>query len=97
MIEIVTDDKGELKAVCEYYIVDQQGLLNDNGRLVWIQDVYISPSVRGNGVLKTFTRNIIKKVPQAEAAYFIRGSKYPDKKPKLYYKNQWLKLIGGKL
>lgn len=97
MIELITDANGELKAVCEFYVVDQQGLLNDNGRLVWIQDVYISPSVRGNGILKTFTKNIIKKVPQAEAAYFIRGQKYPDRKPKLYHKRQWLKLLGGEL
>jgi hypothetical protein len=95
MIEILHTDKGEIKAVCEYYIVDEKGNFDSKGEFVWINEVEISPSFRGNGILKTFAKNIMEREPQAKFGYFWRQYKYPNRRPRIYHRVQWLKLIGG--
>ena len=94
MIEILRTDKGEIKAVAEYYIVNEDGSFNRKGEFVWINEVEISPQYRGNGILKTFAKNIMEREPQAKFGYFWRQYKYPDRKPRIYHRFQWLKLIG---
>lgn len=94
MIEILRTDIGEIKAVCEYYIVDQEGNFDRNGEFIWANECEISPKFRGNGILKTFAKNIMLKVPQAKFCYFHRRRKYPNKGIRIYHKYRWLKLIG---
>ena len=95
MIEILRTNDGTIKAVCEYYIVDENGNFNRNGKFAWINEAEIAPQFRGNGILKTFAQIIIDKNPQAEFGYFWRLRKYPERiKPRIYHKVRWLKLLG---
>jgi len=94
VIEILKDNKENIKAVCEWQLVDSNGNFKQNGEFVWISEVEISSQYRNNGILKVFARIIMTKAPQAKFGYFWRQKKYPNRKIKIYHKYQWLKLIG---
>ena len=96
MIEIKTNSDGTLKAVCEWYLVDSRGNYSSHGDYVWVNEVYINPEFRSNGMLKEFVKDIIAKAPTAKYGYFWRQKKYKGRKPRIYSKERWLKLIGGK-
>jgi len=95
MLEIIKGDNGELKAVCEYYIVDADGHFDNFGEFVWVNDVYIDPRYRNNGILKSFAKTIMDRVPHATFGYFWRQGKYPGRKFRMYHKARWIKLLGG--
>jgi len=92
MIEVIRDDKGNLKAVVEYYIVNQDGSMNDKGIYCWINECEISPQYRNNGCIGKFVNIITKKYPQLKAGYYHRLGKYPNRLPKMFTRNQWLRL-----
>ena len=94
MLEILRTDRNEIKAVCEWSLVDINGNFSQKGEFVWVSEVEIAPQYRGNGILKSFARIIMGKCPQAKFGYFWRQSKYPGRKPRIYHKARWLKLIG---
>ncbi len=102
MIEILKDENDNIKAVCEYYIVDIEGHFDKDGEFVWVNEVYINPQYRNSGILQKFFGILINKCPQAKFGYFWRQNKYPDEKfpnrksIRIYTKQQLLKLIGGK-
>ena len=95
MIELLKTDTGEIKAVCEYYIVDEKGNFDRQGEFAWINECEIAPQYRGNGILKSFAKTIMEKYPQLKFGYFHRRKKYPDRGVRLYHKYMWLKLTGG--
>lgn len=94
MLEVIKYDNGEIKGCLEWYLVDNYGYLDDKGRFVWINKVYISPSARNDGCLKKFVQIITSKAPHAEYGYFWRQDKYKDR-IRMYHRNRWLKLLGG--
>ena len=91
MIETLKDDKGEIKAVIEWWIVDNRGQFDPKGNYIFVNEVDISKSSENNGVLKTFIKIITDKIPYAKYCYFQRR-KY-DMRIKMYSRRQWLKLI----
>ena len=93
MLEIIHDENGELKAVCEWYLVDGQGNFDNNGEFVWINECEISPQCRNNGILKDFAKTIMEKCPQAKFGYFWRKIKYPNRGIRIYHQARWLKLL----
>ncbi len=93
MLEVIKDENGNIQAVCEWWLVNADGSFNPNGDIVWISEVEINQIARNNGILKTFIKKITDMVPQAKAGYFWRLRKYPNRKPHLYTREQWLKLI----
>jgi hypothetical protein len=93
MIEILRTEKGEIKAVCEYYLVDGKGNFDNQGEFVWVNECEISPQYRNNGILKYFAKTIIEKNPTAKFGYFHRLKKYPERGIRLYHKVRWLKFI----
>lgn len=95
MLEIIKDTQGNIQAVCEWYLVDENGNFDQKGEFVWINEVEISPQYRNNGILKYFTKTIIEKASTAKFGYFWRQKKYPDRKPRIYHKVRWLKLLKG--
>jgi hypothetical protein len=95
VIEILRTDDGTIKAVCEYYIVDNNGNFAPKGEYAWINECEIAPQFRGNGILKNFAKIIMEKNPQARFGYFWRQRKYPERTPRIYHKSRWLKLING--
>jgi hypothetical protein len=95
MLEILHAYDNNIKAVCEWYQVNVNGEFDRNGEFVWVNQVEVSPYFRNENVLKEFIKIIIDKCPKAKFGYFWRKDKYPNRKPRIYHKAQWLKLIGG--
>ena len=95
MLEILKTDDGTIKAVCEWYLVNEKGGYDTAGDMVWVNEVEISPQYRNNGILKYFAKIIMIKCPQAKFAYFHRRKKYPERGIRVYHKMRWLKLTGG--
>lgn len=93
MLEIIRDDKKNIIACCEWYLVDGKGNLDDKGSHVWVNEIEINPDQRGNGLLKRFVKIITDKAPQSEYGYFQRR-KYKDR-IRMYSKKKWLNLTGG--
>jgi hypothetical protein len=95
MLEIIHGDNGEIKAVCEWYLVNALGEYDPSGDMIWVNECNIAPQYRGNGILKTFAKTIMEKCPQAKFGYFHRQIKYPDRGIRIYHKARWLKLLNG--
>ena len=93
MLEVLKDEKGDILAVCEWWLVNADGTFNIDADIVWIAEVEINPAHRSRGVLKYFIKAVTDKCPNAKAGYFWRLNKYPSRKPHLYTRKQWLKLI----
>ena len=89
MLEVLYDNLGEIKAVCEYYVVDKYGHMDDKGAYIWVNDCVISPKYRNNGCLINFVKIITNRYPQAKYGYFKR-EKY-NNRVHMYSKNQWLR------
>ena len=96
MLEIIRDPQGEIKAVCEYYSVNQHGEWKAPplGDHCWINEVEVSKSERNNGCLKRFVEIITDKNPQFKFGYFWRRNKYPNRSARRYTRKQWRQLIG---
>lgn len=90
MIEILRDEQGNLKAVCEYYVVDKDGHMKDDGEYVWVNEMEVAPQYRNNGCLRKFVSKIVTMYPQAKYGYFSR-EKY-NKRVRMYSKRQWLNI-----
>ena len=95
MLELIKDDQGNIHAVCEYYVVDKDGHMKDDGEYIWISEVEVAPQYRNNGCLRKFVKIICEKYPNAKAGYFHRLKKYPNRRPRIYTRKQWESLTGG--
>jgi hypothetical protein len=98
MIEILHDEQNNIKAVCEYYVVNSNGEFDRNGEFIWINEYEVSSQYRNNGIFKIvkhLAKAVMEKNPQAKFGYFHRIKKYPERGIRLYHKYRWLKLIGG--
>lgn len=97
MLEVITDEQGNLKACIEWLTYNEQGRLDEMGNAVFIGELYINPKDRSNGILKEFMKIIINKCKNTDlkGCFFFRETKYPGRGPRYYSKKQWLKLIGG--
>jgi len=100
MLEVIRDKNGNIKAVIEYYVVDEIGNFSPNGVYVWINEFEISKSHQGNGILnisREFYKRITKAVPKVQFGYYWRRRKYGDNaKIKLLSIRQWTRLLGGR-
>ncbi len=96
MLEVLKTSEGEIKAVCEYYVVSETGAYHPKGLYCWINEFEIAPKYKNNGILditKEFLTRILKKEPQLQFGYFWRQYKYPNRRPHIYSKRQWLKRL----
>ena len=91
MLEVLKDDKGNLRACCEWWLVNSDGSFNERGNYVWIAELEINPSERFKGLIRYFIKVITDKTPWTRYGYFWRKTKYPDRAPKMYSRRQWLK------
>ena len=95
MLEIIRNEQGDIIGVCEWWIVNEKGKMDDHGIYIWIAEIEISPTYRNNGVIKKFIKEITLKVPQAKYGYFWRQRKYPNRKQKTYRRETWLRRTKG--
>ena len=92
MLEIIKDNLGNIKAVCEFYSVNEKGEWDKSGIYCWINEVFVSKSYQNNGCLRKFVEMITSKYPQFQFGYFWRRKKYGNR-IRIYHKFRWLKLI----
>jgi len=92
MLEVLREN-GEIVGVCEYFVVDKQGKIDDNGEYAWIAECEINESKRGQGYLGRFIEAIAYRFPNTKYGYFWRKMKYPQRSPRIYSRRQWLNLV----
>lgn len=89
MLEIIRDEQGNMQAVCEFNRVDKDGKLDKQGRYIYIANMEINPSARGNGMLKKFIKLVSDRIKDFDACYFKREKKY-NGRLRMYTRQQWL-------
>ena len=95
MIETKTTDTGLIYSYVVYDLVNQTGIKDPNGEYIFIDDLWVHPNFRNNGTIKYYIQTITDKFPQARYGYFVRRWKYPNRKAKMFTRDQWLKRLGG--
>lgn len=95
MLEVIRNDNGDMIAVCEWLLLNNQGQLDDTADTMFIGEMEINKQYRGQGILKQVIRNLLIKCPQASKCLFFRKGKYPDRNYSLYTRDKWIKLVGG--
>ena len=67
------DSDGKIIAICEWRLVGQSGYDMENGKYVWVNDLWIHESVRGQNKLYEIIDDIFALVPETtEYCYFQR-------------------------
>lgn len=86
MIEVLRDSGGNIQAVCEWNILDDEGKMNADGRFLLIGELEINKELRGKGLLKKMIRKLRDELGggRIERVGFVRGYKYPSRKPSVY-------------
>ena len=79
MIESFKDVEGRILAYCEWQVVDKNGKIDKYGEYVYVNDIYIAPNYRQNGLIRKFINKIESLVPKANYVYWKR-EKYNNKK-----------------
>jgi len=92
MIATYKDDKGNIQAVAEWWLVNIDGTFNDKGDYVWISELENNKDYRHKGLIKYFIKKICDATPNAKYGYFWRKKKYPNKRQKMYSRKSWLKI-----
>lgn len=95
MIEVLHTDTGDIKAVCEWWMVNEKGEFDPYGYVVWVAELEVSKSFRHNGCISEIIKRITDKVPYARQGYFWRKGKYPDRPQHTYNRRQWLNRVKG--
>lgn len=91
MIECIRDVNGDITAVCEWLLMNEDAKIDDNGRFVYIGEIEINKKHQNNGIIKEFIKRISEKCPKAEKVFFVREYKYPGRKPRIYTREQILR------
>ncbi len=78
MIESFKDVEGRILAYCDWQLVDDKGTIAKNGEYVFINDIYIAPAYRQNGLIRKIINKIEPLVPNAKYVYW-RREKYNDR------------------
>ncbi|TSA28594.1 hypothetical protein D4R71_00380 [bacterium] len=73
-------------AFCEWWAVDQEGKVDENGQYALINEMWIHKDYRGNGVLRRMLHKAAQKHPQIKDMYYQRR-KYNDRQ-KQYSRKQ---------
>ena len=86
MIEVLRDSNENICAVCEWNIIGDDGRICDDGRYLLIGDVEINKDLRGKGLLKKMIFRLRDMLGgrNIERVVFVRGYKYPYRKPSVY-------------
>jgi len=77
---------GKIVAYCEWRLVGPSGYECENGKYVWVNDLWVHPSFRNKYKVNRMIDEIMRIVPQAEYCYFQR--KDVSNKVHLYSRSQ---------
>lgn len=81
-----TDSEGKIIAYCEWKLVGQSGYEMENGKYVWVNDIWIHESIRNRHIVNEIIDEIMTMVPQAEYCYFQR--KAYNEKVRIFTRSQ---------
>ncbi len=90
MIEYLKDPEGRIICYCEYTLTNDRGIQTNGGTYIYIYDLWC---YKRNGSIPKIIKAIYKKTPTAKNVYWERGTKYPERKLRIYKKeqfNRWL-------
>ena len=73
MVEHVTDPEGRVIAYMEWSLVNDKGVLDDNGTYVFVRELWIWSGVKhGIYIIKSFINKIADEFPKATHGYWKR-------------------------
>jgi hypothetical protein len=93
MIEALHDKDGNIIAVIEWVLCDEDKKLNNDGVVMLIGDLEINPAYRGNGVVRKFINILYDKHPFVMFCAWLREYKYPDRKYRLHTREQFKRFL----
>ena len=73
MIVTLENNDGYIYAYAEFEVVDGNTVICDEGKYVYVQNIWIHEDYRGNGVLKDLMVDIFIKSKNAEFVYWNRS------------------------
>lgn len=78
MLTYLKDRDGKIEAFCEWKLVGQSGYEMENGKYLWVNDLWIHESVRNEGRLGMLIEEIFAVVPdETQICYFKRSRHSP--------------------
>jgi hypothetical protein len=73
MIEQAFDENGKCIAVLEWALVDEKGIIDDNGKFIFVENIWIWKGTKeGFKIMKEFIKKIGTMIPTATHAYWSR-------------------------
>ena len=94
MIDCIRDPKGNITAVVEWLLFNEQGKLDENGKTMFIGELEINPEHRGNGVIKHFIRTLYEGNKHVLRVFWWRKTKYPEREHRMYTVDKLLRRVG---
>jgi len=70
MVSVKHDTDGKVIAYIEYFIVNQYGIPDDNGRWCYVRYLWLWEGCRGMGLVREFLNKEIPKYPNVEKIYW---------------------------
>ena len=75
MMTVLRDAQDRLQAVCEWWVVNEQGVTMPWGKYVWVNTLEMNPGVHGANMIRQIIQQIATTAPQAVGAYWEREQK----------------------
>ena len=83
MMEQIEDEDGKVIAYIEYSLVNDKGVLDDNGTYIFVRRLWIWKQLgKGFSVIKKFIKTICEQFPNVKYGYW--KDRTFDGPPKLY-------------
>jgi hypothetical protein len=84
MIAMIRDEEGNITAVCEWFLLDNDGLVSPYGETIFIGELEVNPGHRNGLCLKKFIKLGMELAPNAKKVCWFRETKYPGRKRRLF-------------
>jgi len=78
MVTVLKDEEDRVISYCEWCLVDEKGDLQDNGRYLFVRELWIHEKYRQKGMIEKMIYKIAPEAPAAIYAYW-RRRKYNDR------------------
>ena len=80
MIEVLRNDQGEIVAVCEYIIINDQVEEEQFGNRCFIKYLEINQSLRRRDCIARLVKQMMLKHPKTMTCEWYRMAKYPQRR-----------------
>ena len=83
---VLKDFFGQIKACCEFWLVNKDGTRNPAGEYVWVHHIETSDGIEGQEVIREIIDEIAESCPTAIGAYWQREK--TGELPHLFVRNR---------